>query len=239
MFYISACKNLLFGTPDMLITADQIRAARALKSWSQTDLAERCGLAVPTIANIELGKQMPGKNTIEKIIDAFTIGGIEFLEDEGVKKTSESVLTFSGKKDFEKFYELVYQVTNTIGGSICVSNVDERAFDNYVEKDFALFHINRMAEIKKNVDFKILVKEGDSYFPASAYASYRWLDEKQFANIPFYVFGDYLGIIFVIQEPTVILIRNKSVADLYRKKFMIQWKSAISPTIEPKKKGRK
>jgi transcriptional regulator with XRE-family HTH domain len=222
----------------MLITADQIRAARALKNWSQTDLAERTGLAVPTIANIELGKQVPGKNTIEKIIYAFTIGGIEFLPSEGVKKVDETVLTISGKKDFEKFYDLVYQVASTMGGSIYVSNVDERAFDNYVEKDFDSFHMDRMERIKKNIDFKVLVKEGDYYFPAAKYASYRWLDEKQFANIPFYVFGEYLGIIFVVEEPTVILIKNKSVADLYRKKFLIQWKGSKMPPAE-KKKGRK
>jgi transcriptional regulator with XRE-family HTH domain len=223
----------------MLITADQIRAARALKNWSQTDLAERTGLAVPTIANIELGKQVPGKNTIEKIIDAFTLGGIEFLEGEGVRKSIETVLTFSGKKDFEQFYELVYQFANTTGGSIYVSNVDERAFDNYVEKEFDLYHMERMEKVKKNIDFKVLVKEGDFYFPASNYASYKWLDEKQYANIPFYVFGEYLGIIFFIEEPTVILIKNKSVADLYRKKFMIQWKSSKEPTENKKKKGRK
>lgn len=221
----------------MLITADQIRAARALKNWSQTDLAERTGLAVPTIANIELGKQMPGKNTIEKIIDAFSIGGIDFLENEGVRKNTESVFTLAGKADFEKFYDLVYEVAKTQGGSIYVSNVDEKFFDSSVSHEFGTFHMKRMAEIKKNIDFKILVKEGDTYFPAENYATYKWLDENQYANIPFYVFGNYLGIIFFIDEPTVILLKSESVANMYRKKFLIQWKSSKAP--EFKKKGRK
>ncbi len=224
----------------MLITADQIRAARGLINWSQTDLAHRTGLAVPTIANIELGKQIPGKGTIEKIIDAFALGGIVFLENEGVQKQKESVQTFSGKKDFEKFFDLVYSVASTIGGSIYVSNVDEKLFDEGIENSFDEFHIGRMTEIRKNIDFRVLLKEGDTYFPASSYATYKWLDEKQFANVPFYVFGNYLGIIFFIEEPTVILIKNQNVADLYRKKFLIQWKGAKTPPQnEPKKKGRK
>ena len=104
----------------MLITSDQIRAARALKNWSQTDLASRTGLAVPTIANIELGKQSPGKNTIEKIMDAFSIDGIEFTQN-GVMKRTDSVISLSGKKDFERFYDLIYQVANTVGGPIFAS----------------------------------------------------------------------------------------------------------------------
>lgn len=102
----------------MLITADQIRAARALKNWSQTDLAERTGLAVPTIANIELGKQIPGKNTIEKIIDAFTLGGIDFT-DRGVEKKDEKskFVSLLKKDEYDNIYislieDVLYTLSN-------------------------------------------------------------------------------------------------------------------------------
>ena len=38
------------------ITGNQMRAARALMNWSQSDLADKAGLWHPTIANIETGK---------------------------------------------------------------------------------------------------------------------------------------------------------------------------------------
>ncbi|MFN3689049.1 multiprotein-bridging factor 1 family protein [Salinarimonas sp.] len=37
------------------LTADQVRAARALLRWSQKDLADASNVSVPTIARLELG----------------------------------------------------------------------------------------------------------------------------------------------------------------------------------------
>ena len=59
----------------MIITSDQIRAARALLEWSQEDLANKSSLARRTVALIESGKQEPGLGTIEKIISAFDDDG--------------------------------------------------------------------------------------------------------------------------------------------------------------------
>lgn len=127
----------------MIINADQIRAARALLNWSQSDLASRTDLAAPTIANIELGKQNPGKNTLEKIISAFNINGIEFTEN-GVNKKVEIILTLSSKKDFEQFYNLVFQIANEENSPVVACHLDERIFDNLVDRDFDSFHMNRM-----------------------------------------------------------------------------------------------
>ena len=221
----------------MLITSDQIRAARALKNWSQTDLASRTGLAVPTIANIELGKQSPGRNTIEKIMDAFSIDGIEFTQN-GVMKRTDSVISLSGKKDFERFYDLIYQVANTVGGPIFASNVDERMFDTLIDAEFDKFHMHRMEQLRKKIDFRVLIKEGDTYLPADKYATYKWIEAKQFANAPFYVFGDYLAILLIIEEPTILLMKNDTAAALYRSKFLVQWKGAQDPVV-PKRNKKK
>lgn len=215
----------------MLITADQIRAARALKNWSQTDLAERTGLAVPTIANIELGKQAPGKNTIEKIIDAFAIGGIEFIGETGVQKRQQTSIVFRGTAELHKFYELIYENVRGDDSEILVGNVDERDFVKHMDEHTLQLHLDRMKEL--GAHYKILVCEGDYFFPVSVYAEYRWISKEEFSSIPFYVFADKLAIILWLDEPVVFLLNDPAAANLYREKFMDQWKKSKKPPKNP------
>lgn len=220
--------------PSMLITADQIRAARALINWSQTDLANRTGLAVPTIANIELGKQNPGKNTLEKIMDAFVFENIQFTHN-GVSKTDGAVSSLSGKKGFEQLYSLIFQVANSVGGPIYAYSIDEHLLDHFLGDDFSILHKSRMEQLQKEIDFKILVKEGDKFFPSEKFASYRWIEAKHFSNIPFYVFGDYVAIIVSKDDPIILLMKDKNAAEFHRAKFLAQWKIAIA--LAKKKKA--
>ena len=48
-------------------TIEQIRAARALLDWSQSDLADKAGLSQTGIARIENGTNQPNSSTLEKI----------------------------------------------------------------------------------------------------------------------------------------------------------------------------
>lgn len=240
----------------MLITADQIRAARALKNWSQTDLAERTGLAVPTIANIELGKQTPGKNTLEKIITSFETAGIEFIGERGVQKKEQTTQVFRGQEQFKQFYDVIYQSLLDNNDEVLVGNVDEREFIKYLDEETLLLHVERMKHL--NSHYKILVCEDDYFFPVTSYAEYRWIDKEEFSSIPFYVFADKLAIILWMDEPLVFLINDAAATTVYREKFMLQWKNSKKPPKSdkaitsfdpkskaqfmkdlPKKKGRK
>ena len=67
-----------------MIKVEQLRAARALLGWSQTDLASQAGLSVPTVKRLEGGfgphvsdearKKM--KKTLER-------AGISFIDENG------------------------------------------------------------------------------------------------------------------------------------------------------------
>lgn len=215
----------------MLITADQIRAARALKNWSQTDLAERTGLAVPTIANIELGKQAPGKNTIEKIITAFSAAGIEFIGETGVQKRQQTTEIFRGTDELHRLYDVIYDGVRENDSEILVGNVDERDFVRHMAPETLKLHLDRMQKL--NARYKILVCEGDYFFPVTSYAEYRWIKKEEFYAIPFYVFADKLAIILWLDEPVVFLLNDKNAANIYREKFMVQWKKAKKPPQNP------
>src|SRR5437879_5622931 len=68
-----------------LITIRQIKAARALLGWSQSDLAHKSAVSEPTIARLESADGNLGgrEETGEKIRAAIEKGGIEFIDENG------------------------------------------------------------------------------------------------------------------------------------------------------------
>jgi predicted transcriptional regulator len=65
---------------EVMIEPAQIRAARALLNWKQTDLAEKSGVSEPTIKNIERGATDPRTSTLRAIQFALEAGGVVFME---------------------------------------------------------------------------------------------------------------------------------------------------------------
>lgn len=67
------------------MTAEQIRAARAILRWTQKDLAERAGLSPVTIKDLEAsqGPIQARMDTVRKVRAALEGAGIRFIEDNG------------------------------------------------------------------------------------------------------------------------------------------------------------
>lgn len=63
-----------------MITPAQIRAARALIGWKQTDLAEASGVSEISVKNIERGTTDPRSSTLSAIQAAFLKAGVVFLD---------------------------------------------------------------------------------------------------------------------------------------------------------------
>jgi transcriptional regulator with XRE-family HTH domain len=64
-----------------MITAAQMRAARALAGIDQKTLAERAGVSLPTIQRMEASDGVVRGNvdSLMKLVDALTAGGIELI----------------------------------------------------------------------------------------------------------------------------------------------------------------
>ena len=65
-----------------MITVAQIKAARCLLGWRQSDLAKHSEVSEISIKNIERGATDPRISTASKIKDALEEGGICFLPEE-------------------------------------------------------------------------------------------------------------------------------------------------------------
>ena len=71
-----------------MITAAQLRAARALLGIDQRQLADLCGLSVPTIQRMEASEDVIRGNvdSLMKLIAALEAGGVELINDGGVSQ---------------------------------------------------------------------------------------------------------------------------------------------------------
>jgi len=65
------------------------------------------------------------------------------------------------------------------------------------------------------------------------YASYRWLPEKIFGEISFYVYGEKVAIIsFKNNDFNAFVISHKEIADFYRQDFGRLWTQARDITAK-------
>ncbi len=69
-----------------MILIEQLRAARSLLGWSQTELAEHAGLSLPTVKRVER-ESGDGPNVSEdareKLRKALEKAGVEFIDENG------------------------------------------------------------------------------------------------------------------------------------------------------------
>ncbi len=66
----------------MVMSPEQIRAARNWLAWTQVELADKAKVGLSTIKDFESGKRTPIANNLEAIKRALEAGGIWFGEAE-------------------------------------------------------------------------------------------------------------------------------------------------------------
>jgi DNA-binding XRE family transcriptional regulator len=74
-----------------MVTAGQIRAARALIGWKQAELAKAAGISEISVKNIEREATDPRSSTVAAIQAAFEKAGVVFLEPGDVRDGGEGV----------------------------------------------------------------------------------------------------------------------------------------------------
>jgi transcriptional regulator with XRE-family HTH domain len=67
-----------------MLTVEQLRAARGLLGWSQSKLAARAGISLPTVKRVEteLGPRVSDE-TRNKLQRALESAGVEFIRENG------------------------------------------------------------------------------------------------------------------------------------------------------------
>ena len=68
-----------------------IRNGRIIAGWSQADLAQRCGLSVSFISDIERGRADPSLKTLQLLAKAFEMGAGDLLVEAGYSVRYDAV----------------------------------------------------------------------------------------------------------------------------------------------------
>jgi len=67
-----------------MLTIEQLRGARGLLGWSQSKLAARAGLSLPTVKRVEVGLgPRVSDEARTKLRRALEIAGVEFIDENG------------------------------------------------------------------------------------------------------------------------------------------------------------
>jgi transcriptional regulator with XRE-family HTH domain len=214
----------------VMITISQIKAARLLLEWKQSDLARVSGMSLAAIAKLEQGLGKPRLGTTLAVRGAFEKFGIEFIEDHGVDLRPEkfNVRILHGDQGFFDVWE-DYEKTlaETNGGEVLLSNLDhEFMFDRYKEKlEEAILRRPSL-----NINLRGLVKDGDlvRIWPNEAF---RAIPGKIFSGLtPVYLYGDKTAIINFKDSLRIVLIENKSITEAFRQQFEYHWKNGKNVT---------
>lgn len=201
-----------------------MRAARAMLDVPQGHVAEHLGIAANTLSKIESGQSDVSMSRMSEIQRFYEREGIEFTGNDGVARKSGGVETYKGRSGFLDFIMDVYSTAKN-GGDIYVNNVNEDDFLKW-EGDEADAHMSRMASIK-NLDFRILVQEGDTNAVGSGYAQYRALSKDNFGGVPLYIYGDKAAlIVFEKENVEVFVIKHVAITQYFKDRFNNAWQQA-------------
>ncbi len=204
----------------LMISPRQIRAARALLDWKQSDLAEASGISLPSINNLEREIGSPRVDTFAAIQESLERAGIEFTSGNGVRLKNDifEISHYQGDDFIEKQNDDLFFCMKNSDDEAVMCGLDERKFTIYAPDQ-----VKRYEAYQRKTKFKerILIKNDDTFFLANPRV-YRWISPELVGTIPYLVYKDRF-VMIMWEQKRVVIIRNQGVADTFLKQFNFLW----------------
>ncbi len=213
----------------MSITTAQIRGARGILDWSQSDLSERTGISATSIGSIENGQSTPRASTLDAIRKAFERNGIEFIGLDGVRLSNNYIRTYSGSDQFKEFMDDIYETAKNLGGDFVLFNAYPPHWYKWLGEEWFEMHSKRMHELGRKVNFRITTKEGTTDLISKDFAEYRWVPEQIFNDRAVYAYSNKVAFVnFEKNNVTVTVLTSHHFADAFRALFNVAWDNVTS-----------
>lgn len=221
----------------MKINATQIRAARAVLSWSQSELAIASKLSIATIRKIELGLISPRYSTMDAIYDALHTSGIEFIKPDGVRRRPTDINVFEGKVGGCNFFHDLQHTAQRSGGEIFIVTPTTKTFARYCGLDNILA-LEKMIDANNTVEIKCLVSDEVEIPLSTPRFQFRSLSKNFVEPMPFCSYGSKYAIAVPNGEPfnKLIVVEASKMAITARRHFISLWDKA-TPAIAAKAHG--
>ena len=209
----------------MNFNREQISAALALLSKNQTDLAEGVGMDRASINRVLTGETNPKEQTIRRIYRYLEDHGVEFLEQDGVRRRREDVKIYEGVDGWKLFSDDRYQTALNSNQDFLSCGGIQDFFTTAAGPTYQEFHATRMKSIEH---FKIRALRPMSYSQPNiaGYVEYRAVPDDQFPKASFYVYGGKLALLRFEPSLRIYVIQDREVSDSYRALFEGIWTNA-------------
>ncbi|MEJ0061812.1 MAG: helix-turn-helix transcriptional regulator [Alphaproteobacteria bacterium] len=209
----------------MTISSKQIRAARGLLNLSQKELAQKSGLSVNSLNNIEREVGSPRMDSMQAIRDALAREGVEFLDKDGVRLAGEllEIEKIEGQDALTNlFYDDCLKAFPSGNGELLVIGKDNSRFRSHDPGRLAAYKRFEEIAIKINIKERALFLENDTNFLAVR-NHYRWVPKELFGEVPMAIYGDNVAIVLWGPPLRMIIIRNHGIAASFRQHFNAIW----------------
>ena len=110
-----------------MITIEQCRAARGLLGWTQQDLADACGLSKTAINNFEKSHSDIKAESLRAIRMAFESLNIEFLGQEGLRRTNEHTEILKGATCYHELIDDILLSATNEGDALLIIDTNQYA----------------------------------------------------------------------------------------------------------------
>lgn len=206
-----------------MISAHQIRAARAFLDWSTADLAKRTGLTINGINKIERGHVSAQRDTLDKIQSVLEENGIEFLPGSGLRQKDRMVTTIRG---LTSNTTLAIDVSNTLdntGGELLIL-ADEDASSKHLDRGILEAQFEKRK--KANISHRFLIPPQKEVLNPAIEHDYRRIAAPYIPSCPLFIYGPKIAFLIPEFTPKVVIVEAPQLSDAARKLFSFAWDHA-------------
>ncbi len=192
----------------MLISIEQIKAARALLKWTQKDLAEHAGLKDDQIHSYEAGRTR-SLEVLEAVFKTFTVNGLEFING-GVapNKISSYIL--------DSYMEVLRDIEDSLphGGEVLKHCADDSRSSSEI--------ISKVAEMREAGIRERLTISDKTYFVTGNKKDYRKIPADYVSSSEIIII--YLNKVVFFADGKALVVVNKMLSDVFKNQFEYWWK---------------
>ena len=193
-----------------------------LASWDARDLAQRVGMSRVSIEKTERGDSRPRQETVDKIVQAFSEVGIEFIGTRGVTKRDEAIQTVTGPDAWLRILtEICLDLKDKPGAEALFSFVDNSKSPPEVRDAH-----RRIREA--GVKCRYLCRENPEYldFPAE---DYRAVPERHFWNNVQATWANKTAQAVDTTATNFVILTHPSMSEAARRAFAFMWDNLPCP----------
>lgn len=222
----------------LLISPTQSKAARMYLGWTQQDLSKAACVGRSTVSCFEDGDGVR-RESVLKIRKAFEVQGIEFLENEGVKRLADDVKIFRGFDSCDDFYEELFRTIRQKGGELlCVVKSQESLLHICGSED--VNDLERLEKLGKCAKIKCLLTGVQAPLIDIPSIEFRMTTNRPISPSCFFGYGNKYasavrdrdaGILFVVFNLVLA-------AQQYRTNFLLAWETALPIQAELQQRMR-